>query len=362
MTVDSPVTASLDLAAVGSAVDRALEGFLARKKREAHALRMPGEVHQALSDFLFAGGKRVRPLLCAAGWYAAGGDPSVPVPVLTAAASLEMFHTFALIHDDVMDRSDTRRGRATVHRTLSALYGAGRSQEAADRIGAAAAILIGDLAMVWSDELLTGAGLTPRQLAAALPIVRTMRTEVMYGQYLDVVAGTSPRGDLDRALRVIRYKTAKYTVEAPLHLGAALAGAGAAVCGALTAYALPLGEAFQLRDDLLGVFGSPTATGKSRLDDLRDGKRTLLLELAHQRADAEQRRTLLTLVGDPLLDEDGAARVRGVLDRTGARVAVEELIRDRREQALHAMDDAPFRADAVALLQRFARTATIRSA
>lgn len=187
-----------------------------------------------------------------------------------------------------------------------------------------------------------------------------MRSEVMYGQYLDVTAAGRPTGDMEQALCIARYKTAKYTVERPLHIGAALAGAPPAVREALSAYALPVGEAFQLRDDLLGVFGSPEVTGKPALDDLREGKHTVLVALALQRADALQRRTLHTLLGNPRLDETEATRIRELLITTGARAEVEKMIGTLRAQALRALETAPFPPSAVADLRRLADIATAR--
>ncbi|GLX34304.1 polyprenyl synthetase [Streptomyces roseochromogenus] len=356
VTVDLP-----EAAALLTRVTAVLEGFLDEKTGVAAKLRMPPEVTQFLRDFLGVGGKRLRPLLCVTGWQAADGR-GFPEAVVRVAASLEMFHTFCLIHDDVMDDSSSRRGAPTVHRRLALHHGNGRSAYAAQRMGASAAILIGDLAHAWSGELLHTAGLTPNQLSAVLPLVDDMRSEVMYGQYLDVTAAGRPTTDVGQALRIARYKTAKYTVERPLHIGAALAGAPPAVCEALSAYALPVGEAFQLRDDLLGVFGSPRVTGKPALDDLREGKHTVLAALALQRADDDQQRTLHSLLGSPSLDEAEAARLREILTATGARTEVENMIHTLRAQALRALDTAPFPPAATARLRQLAGSALVRAA
>lgn len=360
MTATAAITEPPAAADIRSQVTAVLDGFLDRKARTAAGLQMPAEVPRTLHDFLAAGGKRLRPLLCVAGWQAAGGR-GTPAPVIKTAASLEMFHAFALIHDDVMDNSDTRRGAPTVHRRLARHHGAGLTATAAQRLGASTAILIGDLALAWSDELLHTAGLTARQLRAVLPLIDVMRSEVMYGQYLDVTAVGHPTADVDRALRIMRYKTAKYTVERPLHIGAALTEASPAVRELLSAYALPVGEAFQLRDDLLGVFGAPQVTGKPSLDDLREGKHTVLVALAFQHADAGQRHTLLTLLGTPDLDAADAERVRRTLTATGARDRVEHMINTRHAQALHALESAPFPPAAIAALHQLADTATTRT-
>ncbi|WP_229816257.1 polyprenyl synthetase family protein [Streptomyces lucensis] len=309
-----------------------------------------------LEEFMM-GGKRIRPVLTVMGWQAAGGESSDLAAVVRVAASLEMFHAFALIHDDIMDDSDTRRGRPTVHRVLAGE----RGDDRAERFGMGAAVLLGDLAFAWSDQLLHTANLTAVQSAAVLPLVGEMRTEVMFGQYLDLRATGELTDDVDATLTVNRYKTAKYTVERPLHIGAALAGAGAEALAACSAFALPLGEAFQLRDDLLGVYGDVRDTGKSRLDDLRAGKNTTLVALALRAGDAAQGARLRALIGDPQLDEAGAEEVRALFASTGARDAVERMIDERLRQALRALETAPFTADAVTALKQLAVTATRRN-
>lgn len=328
----APTTQPLDLPGIRRAVDTVLKDFLQHKVHMDTDTGLPREVTQLVHDFLFARGKRLRPLLCVIGWHVGGnGGSPFPPALLQTAASLEMFHAFALIHDDLMDRSATRRGRPTMHRAMADRHGN-------QHIGNSVAILLGDLAQTWSDELLHTAGLRPRQLAAVLPLIDTMRTEVMYGQYLDITAG-KPSPNLDLALRIARYKSGKYTVERPLQTGATLAGAGPDVHGALSEYALPAGEAFQLRDDLLGTFGAPDLTGKPNLDDLRDGKHTALVALALRNAAPEELHDLKELIGNADLDEAGAERVRRLLITTGARDEIETMITTRRATALRALDD-----------------------
>ncbi|RKE17947.1 polyprenyl synthetase family protein [Streptomyces sp. TLI_171] len=357
----APPPAALELPAVRREVDVALTTFLDTKEQSA-----PGPELQALTAQLrtfLAGGKRLRPLLCVTGWHAAGGGDDRSTAV-RAAAGLELFQAFALVHDDVMDASDTRRGRPSAHRALAAAHFAANGGPAARAAhhGLGAAVLLGDLALVWSDELLNGAALTARRPERVLPLLDEMRSELLYGQYLDLqTTGRLPE-DVDTALRVIRYKTAKYTIERPLHIGAALAGADPRVAAALSAFALPLGEAFQLRDDLLGIFGDPEQTGKPVLDDLRAGKATVLMALAAQRATRRELRSLHARFGRRNLTERDTAVVRAVLESTGARQAVEEMIRTRLVQALAALDHAPFPADVRATLQDIAGAATTRQA
>ncbi|MGW7402441.1 polyprenyl synthetase family protein [Streptomyces sp. NPDC054833] len=318
------------------------------------------EPKDLLRGFLSSGGKLIRPVMCLCGWYAAGGawDPG---PVVKAAASLELFHAFALIHDDVMDDSDARRGRPALHRLLAEFHRDRRTPGHAERRGIHAAVLLGDLALAWSDEMFHTAGLSPAQIRAARPLLDTMRSEVMLGQCLDLLATGRPGGDIEHALTICRFKTAKYTVERPLHIGAALAGAGQALLDALTAYALPVGEAFQLRDDLLGVFGDPRETGKPVDDDLREGKYTALMALAIARADHAQLSVLRSLVGRSDLDTEGADAIRGVLVSTGARATVEQMISGRRRRALSALHGAPLPPHAITALCRLAHAASARS-
>ncbi|MEW1913962.1 polyprenyl synthetase family protein [Kitasatospora sp. NPDC085895] len=355
-----PPPAALDLRAVRREVDAALTTFLDGKEQSAPGPELPPLIAQ-LREFL-AGGKRLRPLLCVCGWYAGGGATDCS-PAVRAAAGLELFQAFALIHDDVMDASDARRGRPSAHRALAAAYTAGGGPASrAEEHGLGAAVLLGDLALIWSDELLHQASLTVRGSERVLPLLDEMRSEVVYGQYLDLQTTGRLSDDVESALRVVRYKTAKYTVERPLQIGAALAGATPGVYAALSAFALPLGDAFQLRDDLLGVFGDPREMGKSVLDDLRAGKATVLMALAVQRASRSELRSLRARFGRRNLTERDAEVVRSILERSGARQAVEEMIQTRRDEALASLDHAPFPAAAVAALRDIAGSATARHA
>lgn len=357
----------IDLAVARAAIDTVLAAFVREKAASAADHFLPTEVTDLLAAFLAAGGKRLRPLLCITGWHVAAPTPTTaPTPdaVIRAAAALEMFHAFCLIHDDVMDQSAVRRGRPALHRTLTARR-AHNGERAASRTAESCAILIGDLALCWSGELLHTSGLAPAQLPAALAVVDSMRTEVMCGQYLDVTHPPIPPpgvcddgAGVEAALRTIRYKSAKYTVERPLHLGAVLAGAPSPLLDALSAFAIPLGEAFQLRDDLHGVFGDPSVTGKPSLDDLREGKHTVLLALGRLHAPPADRDTLATLVGNPELDEADADRIRVILTAAGARGEVERMIAKRRAQALSALAELPAAAAARAALRVLVDAAT----
>ncbi|HEX4629246.1 MAG TPA: polyprenyl synthetase family protein [Gemmatimonadales bacterium] len=330
----------------------------------------------ALRTFL-DGGKRMRAAFCYWGWRAAGGasrgedgrDDEDERAAVLAAASLELLHASALIHDDYIDGSDTRRGAPAIHRRFEQLHRHGGWDGEPERFGAAAAVLLGDLVLVWCDELFTRCGLDAGRVQAARPVFDLMRTEVMAGQYLDVLAQSrglsvsTPQETLRRARAVLQYKSAKYTVERPLQLGAALATgvADGPLAVALSRYGLPLGEAFQLRDDVLGVFGDPAATGKPAGDDLREGKQTVLVALAAQQATDAQAKALRTGLGDPRLDEAGVEELRAIITRTGALAEVEQRIGDLTRSALAALREAPITAESRIVLAELAVAATART-
>ena len=257
-----------------------------------------------------------------------------------------------------MDGSDTRRGQPSAHRRFSALHRGSSWLGSPEAFGTGAAILLGDLCLSWSDELLFGSGLPAEALLRAKPVYDVMRTELMAGQYLDLLEQARGGGSVERALRVVRYKAAKYTIERPLHLGATLAGADPELLDVYTAYGLPLGEAFQLRDDVLGVFGDPTETGKPAGDDLREGKRTVLIATAVERATPAQAAQLRRHLGDPGLTAEGVDALREVIEATGALPAVEALIRSLTAQALDTLDGVP--EPARTALGRLAVAATMR--
>ena len=312
-------------------------------------------VHLMASQLL-CGGKRIRPAFCVWGYVAAAGMPAEEElkPLLAAAGSLDVLHVSALVHDDLMDSSDLRRGRPAAHRQFEALHAnAGWLGDSA-AFGRAGAILLGDLLLMWSAQMLHGAGVDHSTLERALPIVEAMRTEVTCGQYLDMVAQAHPLRKrapaigslkptielaLDDASRVVEYKAARYTVQRPCQIGAALGGGTDELYFALGAYGSPLGRAFQFRDDLLGVFGDPQVTGKPAGDDLREGKRTVLVAHAYAHADDPGQKLLLQRLGDPALDDAGISELQQVIVESGARDAVESMINDYYERALKALHD-----------------------
>ncbi|WP_433530675.1 polyprenyl synthetase family protein [Micromonospora sp. CA-263727] len=314
-------------------------------------------------DYVLGGGKRVRPTFAYWGWRGAVGGGEPVAPVLPALATLELLHTFALVHDDVMDASTTRRGRPTAHVAVAAQHAAAGLSGDSGRFGEAVAVLIGDLCMVWADQLLARTALPPSRLLDVRRGYDRMRVETVAGQYLDVLGETDPANwSVDRALRVARYKTASYTVQRPLLFGASLAGVhdDAPLRAAYTRYGLCVGEAFQLRDDLLGVYGDPTTTGKPTGDDLRTGKPTALLLLARQLATPAQRRALDGT--DSGADPPEIARLAEVVIDTGAVDRVERMIDERVEEALVVLDTAVVDETAHTALVGLATAATHRRA
>ena len=346
----------LDRRDLRARVQHALDAFLAEHRAALDAM---GPELVPVSDALvayLADGKRMRPGFCFWGCLGAGGADTDALVV--AAAALELFQACAIVHDDVMDGSDTRRGRPAVHRAFAALHrDAGWTGDGA-AFGAGAAILIGDLALAWSDEMLVASGLAS---PTVLRVFSQMRSDVVGGQYLDLVSQASGATTVAAALRVAHWKAAKYTVERPLHLGAAIAEADPAVYAAYTAYGLPLGEAFQLRDDVLGVFGDPDVTGKPAGDDLREGKRTALVAMALETAGPAQQELVRRHLGDPELDAAGVDALRSVLVETGAVDRVERMIDERTEQALDALATAPLAPEATEVLRELATAATARA-
>jgi geranylgeranyl diphosphate synthase type I len=288
-----------------------------------------GPLVEAVAQLL-SGGKRLRAAFLYWGWRACGGaDDEAAV---RAASAMEIFQASALLHDDVMDNSDLRRGRPTAHRAFAAEHSHQGWNGDPDRFGHAAAILAGDLCLNWTDEVFTGSGLPVEALHRARPQFDRMRTQLMGGQYLDVLEGAQGWADLGyaerlaRSLLVIRYKSAQYSVGHPLLIGARAAGADQGTLAALSDYGLALGEAFQLRDDVLGVFGDPEHTGKPAGDDLREGKHTALVAHTLELADPSGAELIAASLGDPDLDDATVSSCRRVIAGSGALAAIESMI------------------------------------
>lgn len=360
-------------------IQDAIDDFLDGREPALTAISRDLSPFIDFSRDLLRGGKRFRALFCYWGQRAvrtaneelidavdSGNDLRV---IVRAASALEFFHAAALVHDDIIDNSDTRRGMSAVHRRYQALHeDADWSGDRAE-FGRSAGILHGDLLLAWSEELFVQSlgMLDDRNAArAARAEFDRMRTEVMLGQYLDVLEEQSwnvrpERELLSRAHRVIVYKSAKYTVEAPLTIGAALGGGTPEQLQTLRDFGLPLGIAYQLRDDLLGVFGDPQVTGKPSGDDLREGKRTVLIALARANLPAHAARFLDELLGDRTLDDAQVRMLQTTIRDSGAIDEVEQLIRRNADQAKAALETASLAAGARRELAALADTVTVRS-
>ena len=269
-----------------------------------------------------AGGKRLRPAFCYLAFAGAGGDENSK-QLLDTQAALELLHASALLHDDIIDGSSTRRGEPTSHTRYIAKHAESKWAGEARRFGEGAVILIGDLAFVYADQLMTGVN------SITAKVWNEMRIEVNIGQYLDLLGSAQRERDLAKAERVCRYKSGKYTVERPLHLGASLAAPEQAdvLLEQLSSFGLPLGDAFQMRDDVLGAFGDDATnlTGKPVGDDLREGKPTPLLAMAFERATVAQRE-VLDQVGALQISQQKISDIQQVIVETGALAALETKI------------------------------------
>jgi geranylgeranyl diphosphate synthase type I len=342
------------LLAVAAQVEKRLDQMLSDETARWRALSPDlAAPLEALRRLVMAGGKRLRPAFCYWGFVGAGGTSDDPVVIDTGAA-FEFLQAFALVHDDIMDGSSTRRGTRTAHLEFGDRHALEIWRGEARRFGEGVAILIGDLAHVYADVLFAGAP------PAAVEVWNELRIELNIGQYLDIL-GTA-RGDTDHAAarRIARYKSGKYTIERPLHVGAALAGHLPEHQKALTAYGDPLGEAFQLRDDLLGAFGDNVVTGKPVGDDLREGKPTPLLAVATERANSRQA-VVLELIGAVDLDDDGVDALQGVLIDTGAKQEIEDCIEALTNEAIEAIEASDLTDEARAALVDLAHFVAWRS-
>jgi geranylgeranyl diphosphate synthase type I len=320
---------------VGARLRRLFDAEVARWREVDPELTEPLLSLQRLVE---VGGKRLRPAFCYWAFVGAGGDPDDP-RIIDAGAAFEMLHAFALVHDDVMDGSDTRRGERTAHVDFAERHRRELWLGEDRRFGEGVAILIGDLSHVYADQLL---GDVPPDAAA---LWHELRLELNVGQYLDLLGTARADHNRSTAHRIARYKSGKYTIERPLHVGAALAGGGAGLRAALSAYGDPLGEAFQLRDDVLGAFGDPAVTGKPVGQDLREGKPTPLLASAFERA-VDGQADMLDRVGAADLTDDDVAVIQRVLVDTGALDEIETLIERLTSQAVGALAAAPIGSDA----------------
>jgi geranylgeranyl diphosphate synthase type I len=361
----APVSRDVELPARCQALVRAVDeelGSLLREQRGRMASGDPGVAgaFDELDRVVGAGGKRLRPLFCLLGHAAAGGESGAGI--VRVAAALELLHTFAIVHDDVMDGSPKRRGEpsswaklAEIHRR-EGLRGDGASY------GVAAAVLVGDLSLILADHAFLSSEFPPSRLVPAFDRYNRMRAQMVAGQYLDVLAAHAGASGEQDARRVAVLKSGLYTVEGPLHIGAILAGGQQDLLAQLSRYGVALGEAFQLRDDVLGVFGDPSDTGKDRDSDLREGKRTVLLARTLALLSEEDRRFVEGRLGSADISPDDVGRIRSLMEGSGALASTLGLIEELTERAKTALDPGVLPPDVADLLREIADVLALRRA
>lgn len=360
-------------------IDDRVQSFLESRSGEMASISPDLEHILAYANSMLSSGKRFRGRFCYWGWRAIprereldplSGKPAINADsdIIALAASLEVFHAAALVHDDIMDSSDTRRGLPSAHKAFEDLHLERAYSGDAEHFGVSTSLLLGDLLLAWSDDLLSEAvkNLDAGTASATRAQFSKMRQEVTLGQYLDIheeaawlTAAENER--LERALRVVTYKSAKYSMEAPLLIGASLAGGGENELAELAAFGLPLGVAFQLRDDVLGVFGDSEVTGKPSGDDLREGKRTVLIERAEARMHQGAKNVFDELLGDRSLSPKQIEMMQKTLEETGALDEVEKMIKGYGQRAMEVLEGSGITEVSKKELRRLAEAVTQRS-
>ena len=283
-----------------------------------------------------AGGKCLRSTFMYLGWLAGAQDSD---EALFASAGLELLHAFALLQDDVMDAASSRRGRPAAHIQFSQWHRNRQLSGPAERFGESAAILLGDLCLIWAEQMLRESGIDYRRLQQAWPRYDAMRTELALGQFADLASDIRDLPSMDTVLEIARRKSGNYTVRRPLEIGAAMSGCSDRTVSGLGRYGAAVGEAFQLRDDLLGVFGAETVTGKPSGQDLIERKATSVVIAAHDLADPPTRRQLTELMNTGDIDHNALERWRTLIVTTGAVQRIEDMISSRVSSALNELDD-----------------------
>jgi len=351
---------STDIKSVIKEIDNALTRFCNAENQYLNNIGSEmNPVADAMQKFILQGGKRLRPLFAYVGFTASGGKPDDSI--FKAIASLELVHACALIHDDVMDGSDTRRGEPAIHKKFENFHKNQNLSGASEKFGVASAILLGDLALIWAAKMFHASGISETQIKNALPIYDEMRIELMAGQYLDVYEQALATESVSRSLKVALFKSGKYTIERPLHFGLKLNPThNPNLQKVFTDYGIPLGEAFQLRDDVLGIFGNPDETGKPAGDDLREGKRTVLMAKALELSNSDQRKSLLSALGKNDLSTAEVKTAQEIIKNTGALTAIEQMISDLASTAAKSISEVPITDDGRKLLTNLIELSTKR--
>lgn len=318
--------------------DRQILAYLSDKKEEAAQINPEAVVLvDEIVRYVENGGKRVRPAFFYSGYTASGGQAFEAC--LYASMSVELLHTFALIHDDIMDNSDLRRGKPTTHKVFATFHRKKKLKGDEKEFGLSSAILAGDLAYSFAEEVLTMAPFPQERLRRARYYFDQMKMQVIYGQYLDVLGGKKEGLTEDEVLQIFEYKTAKYTVERPLQIGAMLAGADFKMIDVMTSYGIPFGQAFQMQDDIVGTFGTEEEIGKPNDSDIKEGKKTILLSKAYEKASKKQKKILEKIVGNKSAGKTEIEAVRKIMVETGAKDYCVKLAKELLNQAFLAIRD-----------------------
>ncbi|MBB5939765.1 polyprenyl synthetase family protein [Streptomyces zagrosensis] len=331
---------------VAPAVERVLAAHLAERRWDSDAVseRFTADVVSRLSELALRGGKRLRPAFLWCGWCAGGGTGEGERAVLRVGAALELLQVCALIHDDLMDCAPLRRGRPSLHVAFADLHRDRQLVGDAKEFGASAALLAGDLALVWAHDLWEATAVPTAARRPSRELWQAMRTEIVAGQYLDLHGPAAGTWQPAEALRIAHLKAGLYTVQRPLELGAALAGAPVTVRECLARAGQRVGVAFQLRDDLIDAYGDASSAGKPVGEDVRRGKPTYLMAVGLERAKAGEHRkaerVLTGALGDRALDDAGLERVRAALAEVGAPAMVRQRIDTLAREALDTVADA----------------------
>lgn len=318
--------------------DKQLLAYLSEKRQQAKEINPEIVVLvDEIIRFTENGGKRVRPAFMYSGYIAAGGQAQEAI--LFASLSVELLHTFALMHDDIIDNSDLRRGELTTHKAFEAYHKTRKLKGNKKEFGLSSAILAGDLAFSFAEEILTTAPFPQERIRRARYFFDQMKIQVIYGEYLDVLGGYKDSLTEDEVLQVLEYKTAKYTVERPLHIGAMLAGSDYQTLETFSRYGIPFGQAFQMQDDIVGTFGTEEEIGKPADSDIKEGKKTLLLTKAYEKADKNQLKVLNRVVGKKGATKEDIAKVKQIMEKTGAYDYCVKLAKELLVQAKNAIED-----------------------
>lgn len=291
----------------------------ARKKDELIA-----EALEHTKEIALAGGKRIRGALLYWAYFGVGGKEKKKI--LKAAVAIELIHLFLLVHDDIIDRGDLRHGKETLHKMLEKKYRKNISVEEAQHFGQSIAIILGDMLYAIANKIILEAGFPQPEAVRALVQLQKIVATTIIGQSQDITIEYNKNPSQEEVLAMYENKTARYTFEGPLHVGAMLAGCNDKKTFALlSSYALPLGIAFQIKDDILGVFGSEQKIGKSVASDIEEGKQSLLVVKARQLATIAQKKQLNAILGKRNLTSKEIKIFQDILKSTGALAYAQDL-------------------------------------